>query len=332
MADSKITALAALTAADPVNDMFPVVDVSDTSMAASGTTKRISVNNILSSSPTASGALTVTGLVTAGSASITGALTVDTTTLVANAAGYTDKVGVGTATPAATLHIKGSGRVDGDYNLFDFYKDNGSTRLGYLLFRDDGANYLNVNSNQPLYLSTNNTVQVQVETSGDVKINTGNLVMGTSGKGIDFSATSEGSGTMTSEILNDYEEGTFTPTMLGTTLAGVGVYGTQVGFYTKIGNVVTVQAYLDWTAHTATGSMRLGGLPFTTNSTANSISSVTFGFINNIALTASNLLMGYTSTGNTFIDLYQYPTGGGAASAVSVDTAGGIGYNVTYRV
>jgi hypothetical protein len=79
MADSKITALAALTAADPVNDMFPVVDVSDTSMAASGTTKRISVNNILSSSPTASGALTVTGLVTAGSATITGAATVGTT-------------------------------------------------------------------------------------------------------------------------------------------------------------------------------------------------------------------------------------------------------------
>jgi hypothetical protein len=79
MADSKITALTALTAADPVNDMFPVVDVSDTTMAASGTTKKISVNNILSSSPTASGALTITGLVTAGSAAITGAATVGTT-------------------------------------------------------------------------------------------------------------------------------------------------------------------------------------------------------------------------------------------------------------
>ena len=76
MADTKITALTALTAADPANDVIPIVDVSDTSMAASGTTKKISVNNILSSSPTASGALTVTGLVTAGSATITGALTV----------------------------------------------------------------------------------------------------------------------------------------------------------------------------------------------------------------------------------------------------------------
>ena len=68
-----------MTAADPINDVIPIVDVSDTTMAASGTTKKISVNNILSSSPTASGALTVTGLVTAGSATITGAATVGTT-------------------------------------------------------------------------------------------------------------------------------------------------------------------------------------------------------------------------------------------------------------
>ena len=62
MADSKITALTALTAADPANDMMPIVDVSDTSMAASGTTKRISINNILACSPTATlASLNVTG-------------------------------------------------------------------------------------------------------------------------------------------------------------------------------------------------------------------------------------------------------------------------------
>jgi hypothetical protein len=58
--------------------MIPIVDVSDTP-PASGNTKRISINNLLSSSPTASGALTITGLVTAGSATITGAATVGTT-------------------------------------------------------------------------------------------------------------------------------------------------------------------------------------------------------------------------------------------------------------
>jgi hypothetical protein len=69
MADTKITALTALTAADPANDVIPIVDVSDTTMAASGTTKKISVNNILGASGTA----------TLASAAITGAATVGTT-------------------------------------------------------------------------------------------------------------------------------------------------------------------------------------------------------------------------------------------------------------
>jgi hypothetical protein len=69
MADTKITALTALTAADPINDVIPIVDVSDTTMAASGTTKKISVNNILGASGTA----------TLASVAITGAATVGTT-------------------------------------------------------------------------------------------------------------------------------------------------------------------------------------------------------------------------------------------------------------
>jgi hypothetical protein len=77
MADSKITALTSIsTSTDPAVDPLVIVDVSDTSMAATGTTKKVTLNNLLSSSPTATGALTVTGLVTAGSATITGDLTV----------------------------------------------------------------------------------------------------------------------------------------------------------------------------------------------------------------------------------------------------------------
>ena len=94
MADSKITALTALTAADPANDMLPVVDVSDTSMAASGTTKRISINNILACSPSA----------TLASATISGDLTVDTNTLFVDSA--TDRVGIGTVTPVAKLILR----------------------------------------------------------------------------------------------------------------------------------------------------------------------------------------------------------------------------------
>jgi len=87
MADTKITALTALTAADPANDVIPIVDVSDTTMAASGTTKKISVNNILGASGTA----------TLASATITGDLTVRTNVLKVISTG----VGIGTATPNA---------------------------------------------------------------------------------------------------------------------------------------------------------------------------------------------------------------------------------------
>jgi len=111
MADAKISALTNLTAADAINDMIPIVDVSDTP-PASGNTKRISINNLLSSSPTASGALTVTGLVTAGSATITGDLTVDTSTLKVDSTndnvivGATSAIGGGRFSVQADLSAK----------------------------------------------------------------------------------------------------------------------------------------------------------------------------------------------------------------------------------
>ena len=100
MPDSKITALTALTAADPANDMFPIVDVSDTSMAASGTTKRISINNLLAASGTA----------TLASATITGDLTVRTTGLTVNSSG----VGVGTSSQSSFLGNSPKKLVIGD--------------------------------------------------------------------------------------------------------------------------------------------------------------------------------------------------------------------------
>ena len=102
MADVKITALPVLTAADPINDAVPIVDVSDNTITASGTTKRISINNILSSSPTASGALTVTGLVTAGSATITGDLTVATDRLKVVTGSTAVQIGATTQTQVGT--------------------------------------------------------------------------------------------------------------------------------------------------------------------------------------------------------------------------------------
>ena len=124
MADSKITALAALTAADPVNDMFPVVDVSDNSMAASGTTKRISVNNILGASGTATlAAATITGAATVGTTlGVTGVSTFAAGTALLPALTTTGDVNTGIYYPAADTFAVTTGgteryRVDSSGNV-----------------------------------------------------------------------------------------------------------------------------------------------------------------------------------------------------------------------
>ena len=71
-------------------------------------------------------------------------------------------------------------------------------------------------------------------------LTTGNLIVGTAGKGIDFSAASHAAG-MTSELLADYEEGTFLPGLFGATTT---TYTTQTGRYTKIGRHVFFQCEL----------------------------------------------------------------------------------------
>ena len=105
MADTKITQLQPPQVGYPVvpaTDVLPIVVIADPGMATSGSTRKVTVNQLLGAGGTA----------TLASATITGALTVDTTTLVANAAGYTDKVGIGTATPATLCEMRTAGATD----------------------------------------------------------------------------------------------------------------------------------------------------------------------------------------------------------------------------
>jgi hypothetical protein len=97
---------------------------------------------------------------------------------------------------------------------------------------------------------TGGTDRVTVGSTGNLSIAAGNLVLA-SGSGIDFSATADGSGTVTSELLDDYEEGTYTPTIDGWT----GTYGIQKGTYTKIGRHVTIQGQVRTNANTGTFSV-----------------------------------------------------------------------------
>ena len=102
---------------------------------------------------------------------------------------------------------------------------------------------------------------------GDATLSTGNIIQGTASKGFNFTANTPASG-MTSQLLNWYEEGTWTPVAIGSTTAGTGVYTTQSGGYTRIGRVVTYSLYIGWSSHTGTGGLRITGLPFTVSAAA----------------------------------------------------------------
>jgi hypothetical protein len=99
--------------------------------------------------------------------------------------------------------------------------------------------------------------------NGNVSVLNGNVVMSTSGRGIDFSATA---GAGTSELLADYEEGTWSPTPLGFNLTSIVSVSAR---YTKIGRLVTVSGMVTATVtlpNTFT-SFYLPFIPFANGST-----------------------------------------------------------------
>ena len=142
MADTKITALAAISTIDvnPATSPIPIVDLLDNSMAASGTTKKVTVNQILGAGGTA----------TLASATITGDLTVDTSTLKVDSAN--NAVGVGTASPTANTLTIGANRFIicsdsqskfGDNGLINGAAADGNTQIQFFgsksLFFNEGV-------------------------------------------------------------------------------------------------------------------------------------------------------------------------------------------------
>ena len=93
----------------------------------------------------------------------------------------------------------------------------------------------------------------------------GNVTLA-SGHGIDFAANSSASG-MSSELFDDYEEGTWTPTFNNFTIGNA----TLTGVYTKIGDVVTAKMQLILgSTSSITGNFNVTGLPFTNGATVTS--------------------------------------------------------------
>jgi hypothetical protein len=173
MADSKITALTAISTVDPAADPLAIVDISDTSMAASGTTKKITSNQILGAGGTA----------TLASATITGDLTVDTSTLKVDSAN--NRVGIGTATPAQSLDIA-SGNLQ--------------VRTGGTVFSDTFSNYgaalaINAAGSLPIRLQIGGTTAYEITSAN---VHTWSNVGGVAGTAMTLNSTGLGIGVASS--------------------------------------------------------------------------------------------------------------------------------------
>ena len=153
MADTKITALAAISTVDVASDPLAIVDVSDTSMAASGTTKKVTVNQILGASGTA----------TLASATVTGNATIS------------GNLGLGTSSPGTKFHINGGSQLIVDttapfLSIRETATGNSNranltaTATGMELVADYGTNAI------PMLFKTGNVERLRIDSNGNVAI------------------------------------------------------------------------------------------------------------------------------------------------------------------
>ena len=154
------------------------------------------------------------------------------------------------------------------------------------------------NPNGSVDLYHNNTKQCETSANG---------LAFPSGKGIDFSATSDGT-TKTSELLDDYEEGTWTPSpRFGG--SGAGTSGSYSGHYVKIGEQVTIWfsvALTDKGSFSSSDAYTVVNLPFAGSS--NSYSGLAAGYVHRMS-TSKQLLATINSAAT--IDFGLASTGSG---------------------
>jgi hypothetical protein len=171
--------------------------------------------------------------------------------------------------------------------------------------------------NTDMLFATNNTERMKIASdgvahfNGDVKVLSGDIQMG-NGRGINFSASSHFSG-MTSETLDDYEEGTWTPTVsFGGASVSVVYTANTNGRYVKVGGVVHVSGCLFLSSKgSSTGDAAIGGLPFgMLNSAEGTKASATIGQLSGVSFTAYPSMLASGSA----LYLYDTTTGGTLAA------------------
>ena len=185
-------------------------------------------------------------------------------------------------------------------------------------------------SDNQFKFNISNTTRMTVDSTGDVTVSDGDLVIGTSGHGIDFSATggpTNGSGT--SELFDDYEEGTFAPYYSGDSGGGNYAYSRQAGIYTKIGNTVYYSFYITTNVvnANASGNLIITGLPFTSGSNNEHYQAASIGYYASWNNTYPSHAL--CDVNNTRIYIYKNHPNSNISHAVPTDVTNGTSLTVS---
>jgi hypothetical protein len=163
--------------------------------------------------------------------------------------------------------------------------------------------------------------------TGDQTLSTGNLIQGTAAKGINFTANTPAAG-KTSQLLNWYEEGTWTPSLkFGG--AAVGMIGSYTGRYTRTGRMVYAYASITLTTKgVSTGYASVTGFPF---SSADACSCVVDPVADLTGLTAGGSTFLTISAAEGYL-LIQTTTGRTTLSETNFTNTTTIRFAIVYNV
>jgi len=218
MADKKISALTAASTPLAGTEVLPIVQ--------GGTTVQVSVANL-----------------TAGRA-------VASTSLATNVV-YTSTLAASPATTGQNFYVYSGGGLNVSAGLEWQYSASGSG-YGFKVNVNGGTDAIEFGYRAN---SATWTRAFAVGNNGNATIDTGNLVIGTAGKGIDFSANG-------GDVLSQYDEGTYTPVFTASSSNPTVTYGLQRGKYVRVGNSVTVSVFITWSAFSGgSGDLQIS-LPF----------------------------------------------------------------------
>ncbi len=261
MADKKISQLTGATTPLAGTEVLPIVQSGSTVKVASDD---LTVKNVRSNATT--GILQITGPAAASTRVMT---TPDANFTAARTDAGQTFTGTQTLTTTGnSIAVFNSTNANGGY--VQVQKSGAATGFigtGYELFSPAGSSTdLGIRAQDNLVFSAGGgTEGFRLNTSG-------NIVIKTAAKGIDFSANTGAAGE-TSSLLNWYEEGTWTPQVYyqNATDQGNATDVTQVGHYTRVGNVVVANCYLTWTitGSPANDNVGIKNLPFTIKNSAN---------------------------------------------------------------